>query len=269
MSVSVATTFAWEPLTPGGVAAFARARLSRLLLVQFAVASLAAAAVVGFLSDDCFPIVRAAIHHLPDTGQVRAGRLEWSVQAPELLAEGRFLAFIVDPNHSGKINSAAAVQIEFGTETIRVSSLLGYRDFYYPPDQPFNRIGLEPLWGAWQPELLATTVLATVAGLLLSWAALATVYFLPVWLIGFFLNRDLSLPGSWKLAGAALMPGALLVAAAIVLYDYAVIDLVQFCFSFAAHIVLGWIYWFLSQFFLPRINSTEPKGNPFDPSHIR
>jgi hypothetical protein len=148
--------------------------------------------------------------------------------------------------------------------------LLGYQDFSYPPDQiiSFNRTELEPLWGAWEPEWLAIALLAIVAGLMLLWAALATVYFLPVWVIGFFTNRDLNFPGSWKLAGAALMPGALLLTAAIVLYDFAALDLVQFCFLFGAHFALGWIYLFLSQLFLPRIDSTPPKGNPFNPPPI-
>jgi hypothetical protein len=143
--------------------------------------------------------------------------------------------------------------------------LLGYQDFPYPPDQiiSFNRTELEPLWGAWEPEGLAIMVPAVVAGLMLSWAALATVYFLPAWLIGFFANRGLDFRGSWKLAGAALMPGALLLTAAVVLYDFAVLDLIQFCFIFGAHFALGWIYLFLSQLFLPRIDSTPPKGNPF------
>jgi hypothetical protein len=271
MSASADTTFAWEPLTPRGVAAFARARLSRLLLVQFVIASLAAAAVVWFLSDGCFPTVRAAIHNLPTVGDIRAGRLNWPGNTPRLLAEGRLLAFIVDPDHSGQIHSPADVQIEFGAQTIRVFSLLGYQDFPYPPDQiiSFNRTELEPLWGAWEPELLAIAVLAAVAGLMLSWAVLATVYFLPAWLIGFFANRTLNFPGSWKLAGATLMPGALLLIAAIVLYDFAVLDLIQFCLIFSVHFALGWIYLFLSQLFLPRIDSTPPKGNPFNASHIR
>ena len=252
------------------MAAFARARLSRLLLVQFVVASLAAAAVVWFLSDGCFPTVRAAIRNLPATGAIRSGWLDWPGNPPQLLAEGRFLAFIVDLDHSGQIHSPADVQIEFGAESIRIFSLLGYRTgFSSRWIKSFNRTDLEPLWGAWEPELLAIAVLAVVAGLMLSWAVLATVYFLPVRLISFFANRDLNFPGSWKLAGAALMPGALLLTAAIVLYDFAVIDLIQFCFIFSAHFVLGWIYLFLSQFFLPRIDSTPPKGNPFKASHIR
>ena len=133
----------------------------------------------------------------------------------------------------------------------------------------FNRTDLEPLWGAWEPEMLAIAVLAVVAGLMLLWAVLATVYFLPVWLISFFANRDLNFRGSWKLAGAALMPGALLLTAAIVLYDFGVLDLIQFCFLFGAHFVLGWIYLFISQLFLPRTDSTQPKDNPFNASHIR
>jgi hypothetical protein len=267
MSASADTTFAWEPLTPRGVAAFAHARLSRLLLVQFVVASLAAAAVIWFLSDGCFPTVRAAIRNLPATGAIRSGRLDWYGNLPQILGEGRFLAFIVDLNHSGQIHSPADVQFEFGRETLRVFSLLGYAEWNYPSDWiiAFNRTELEPLWGAWEPELLAITVLAVVAGLMLLWAALATVYFLPAWLIGFLANRGLDFRGSWKLAGAALMPSALLLTAAVVLYDFAALDLIQFCFIFSAHFALGWIYLFLSQLFLPRIDPTPPKGNPFAP----
>jgi hypothetical protein len=51
-----------------------------------------------------------------------------------------------------------------------------------------------------------------------------------------------------------------------VLYDFAVLDLIQFCFIFSAHFALGWIYMFLSQLFLPRIDSALPKDNPFVPS---
>ena len=98
------------------------------------------------------------------------------------------------------------------------------------------------------------------AGLLLSWWLLATVYFLPVWLLGFFANRDLNFRASWKLSGAALLPGALLMAAGILLYDFGLLDLVSLGFVFAAHFALGWIYLFLSQLFLPRIPEAQPKG---------
>src|SRR5579871_2922000 len=50
---------AWEPLTPYGVAAFARASLGRLLLVQLLVAIAAGGLTVWFLHHAWLPVVRA------------------------------------------------------------------------------------------------------------------------------------------------------------------------------------------------------------------
>jgi hypothetical protein len=260
---------AWEPLTPRGVAAFAHAKFSRLLLVQFAVALLAAVSVVWFLHNACFPTIRAAIQSLPDAGKISSGKLDWRGESSQMLAEGKFLAFDVDLNHSGQINSSADLQIEFGKESVRVFSLLGYAEFFYLPDRfaPFNRTELEPLWGAWAAEILFIAAAATVTGLLLSWWILATIYFLPVWILGLFANRDLNFRASWKFSGAALMPGALLMAAGIFLYGFGALDLVQLGFIFSAHFVLGWIYLFVSLLFLPRISEAKPKANPFTPSN--
>ncbi len=273
MNAAEKSTYAWEPLTPRGVAAFAHTRLGNLLLVQFIVAVLAAASAIWFLDDSVFPVVHKAIENLPADGKIRParlgwrGELDWHGDSPELLAEGRFLALDVDLNHSGKINSTADVRIEFGKETIRSYALLGYTEFPYPPGATFsfNRTALEPLWGAWRAEILFIAAAGTVAGLLLSWWLLATIYFLPVWLLGFFVNRDLNFRASWKFSGAALLPGALLMAAGILLYDFGAVDLVQLGFIFSAHFVLGWIYLSVSLLFVPQIPAALPKGNPFVP----
>jgi len=262
----VASTFAWEPVTPRGVAAFARAKLGRLLLVQFIVALMAAASVVWFLDDGCFPTIGAAIRSLPAAGEIRSGKLDWHGGTPQLLAEGKFLAFDVDLDRSGQIHSTASAQIEFGRDSVRIFSLLpGYSEFAYAPDRaaPFNRAELEPLWGAWAAEILFIAGASVTAGLLLSWWLLATLYFLPVWLLGFYANRDLNFRASWKLSGAALLPGSLLMAAGVLLFDHGFLDLVQLGFLFAAHFALGWIYLFLSLLFLPRISGTPPRHNPF------
>jgi hypothetical protein len=265
MNVAGKSTFAWEPFTPRGVAAFAHARIGRLLLVQVIVALVAVASVVWFLDDSVFPIVKTAIQNLPAAGEIRSAKLDWRGDSPKLLAEGRFLALNVDLDHSGKINSTADVQIEFGQEEIWSLALLGYLEFPYPDGgtYSFNRTDLEPLWGAWRSTILFLAAVATVAGLLTSWWLLATIYFLPVWLLGFFVNRDLNFLRSWKLSGAALLPGALLMAAGILLYDFGAVDLVQFGFIFGAHFVLGWIYLFVSLLFVPPIPAAPPKGNPF------
>ena len=127
----------------------------------------------------------------------------------------------------------------------------------------FNRTELGPWWGAWAPAILAMVAGLVVAGLMVSWACLATVYFLPAWLVGFFANRDLSLRGSWRLAGAALMPGALFMCAAIFLYGWGALDLVRLAVAAAVHWVMGWVYLFASPFCLPRHPAAAAKANPF------
>ena len=103
MSAFAEPTFALEPLTPRGVAAFARAPLGRLLLVQTVVAALATASILWLLYDGCFPTVTAAIEALPDTGEIRAGQLNWPDDSPVLLADKPFLAFVVDLDHGGDL----------------------------------------------------------------------------------------------------------------------------------------------------------------------
>ena len=265
MNAGGKSIFAWEPFTPRGVAAFAHARLSRLLLVQIIVALIAAASVTWFLDDSVFPVIKTAIKNLPDQGEIRSGKLVWHGDSPKPLAEGRFLAFDVDLHHDGKINSTADLQIEFGQEEIWSFALLGYMEIPYPAGSviAFNRTELEPLWGAWMSTLLFLAAVATALGLLASWWLLATLYFLPVWLLGYFVNRDLNFRRSWKLSGAALLPGALLMAVGILLYNFGAVDLVQLGFIFGAHFVLGWIYLFVSLLFVPGIPAATPQGNPF------
>jgi len=76
-------------------------------------------------------------------------------------------------------------------------------------DDSGDRLEMEPWWGAREPVVLALAALTVVVGLFVTWSFLATIYVGPVWLISFFANRDLKLAECWRLAGAALMPGAL------------------------------------------------------------
>jgi len=58
------------------------------------------------------------------------------------------------------------------------------------------------------------------------------------------------------------MPGSLLLALAILLYDFCLFDLVQLSFAFGMHFVIGWIYLFISLLFLKRTAPAD-KVNPF------
>ncbi|HEV2392417.1 MAG TPA: hypothetical protein VG146_08645 [Verrucomicrobiae bacterium] len=257
---------AWQPLTPRCIAAFARASFGRLWLIQFVVSLLAAGVVVWFVKTDWYPVIAEAIGQLPPQGQVRSSRLLWNADSPVSLAENRFLALTVDLNHTGEVRSPAHLQAEFGTSDIKLISLFGFLECPYPRGYvvPFNRTDLGAWWGAWGPILLAITAGAVVLWLFCSWSLLATAYCLPAWLLGFFANRDLTLAGSWRLAGAALMPGALWLIGAILLYGLGWLDLVRLMVAGAIHFVIGWIYLGFATFNAPRHPvATEPAGNPF------
>ncbi len=260
------TPFVWQPLTPRGVGDFARASLSRLLLVQLVVAMWAAVVVVWFLNSAWFPAIGEAIHHLPPTGEIRAGSLNWDGDSPLTLADGRFLAFTVDLKHEGGVRSPAHVQVEFGKTDFQVFSLFGFASGEYLAERmPFNRPELEPWWGAWVEAILGIVALAVMGGLFVCWMALATVYAVPAWLLAFFADRQLNLRGSWKLAGAALMPGALVMTVGIIFYGLGVLDLVQLVVWGAAHFVVAWVYLVVSALSLPRRPElVAARSNPFD-----
>ncbi len=257
---------AWLPVTPRGVAAYATAPLRRLLLAQSGVALVVAVAVAVFLSEAYFPVVTQAILQAPASGEIRQGQLNWQGDTPVFLAENRFLAVSVDLDGATKLRSVAHVQVELGRTSYFVHSLFGYLELDYPRGWIIaaNRQELQPLWGAWQPAIVVGAMLSVVVGSLLSWAALATLYFGPVGLLGYICNRQLNASASWKLCGAALLPGALLMAVAISFYVLGVMDLVQMSFIYAAHLIVGWVYLFLGVWFLPA-QAQRPKGkeNPF------
>jgi hypothetical protein len=257
---------AWEPLTPRGVAAFAGASLGRLVLVQFIVALLAGAAVVWLVATAWFPVVRSAIQQLPAEGLIRQGGLHWAGEPSLQLAENRFLGLAVDLYHSGQLGREAHLQIEFGKEDFRIYSLLGYQVIEYPPDWsiPFNQPALEPWWGAWQPFMLVAVGVATVIGLMASWFLLATIYCGPVHVISLFVDHDLSWGQSWRLAGAALLPGALFLIAGIVGYGLGWMDVIQLGGIFGIHFIVAWIYLGIGPLFCPKPGVVEKvKKNPF------
>jgi len=258
---------AWQPLTWRGVAAFAGARLNRLLLAQTAVAILAVTATLWFLNTGWFPIIRKAIQQLPDTGAIENQRLISPHSSREPLIEHRLLTFVVDQHGAWHGNSGGDLRIEFHREQFAVCSALGCYAQAYPKawSVPFNQPDLQSHWGAWETMIYLWVGLAVFLGLFISWWFLATVYSPFVRLYAFFKDRDLSLAASWKLAGAALLPCALLVSVALVLYSAGILRLFHFLAIWLLHFPLGWVYLWMSPLRLPAAGDALPgaRQNPF------
>lgn len=257
---------AWQPLTPRGVASFGAASVKRLLLVQFLFALVAAVTVTWFLKVDWCPAIREAISQLPSRGEIWLGVLEWPEDSPRLLNKGSFLSFAVDLNHRGVVRSPADLQVEFGKEDVQLYSLFGYASYGYPKEWiiAFNQPELAPWWGAWEPPLLWMSAGAVVVGLMTIWAFLSMLYGCLVRLVGFFSDRNPEWRACWKIAGAGLMPGALVMTASIGCYGAGWLDLVQLITAAGIHLVVGWVYMVASPFFLPRLDPAAAGGkNPF------
>jgi hypothetical protein len=153
-----------------------------------------------------------------------------------------------------------------GAADFKIVSLLGFVQENYPAGWTIalNRDEIEPRWGAWKPAILAIAAALVLVGVTVGWIFLATIRCFAAWLAGFFSNRDLSLAGSWKLAGAALLPGLLFLSGAIVLYGAGALDLVRLAFAAGFHFLIGWIYLFAGVFCLPRHpEAPATNKNPF------
>jgi len=236
--------FAWQPLTFRGVAAFAHASFKRLFFIQFICATAATASVLWLVDQVWLPTIFQAIRQMPVEGEIRHGQLDWRGPSPQLLAESHFLAFTVDLNNEGSVRSPAQIEVLFHQKDFKIVSLFGFMQSNYPPEYrvAFNEPGLQAWWGAWQPWIVAGATVLLLVTFFLMWWCLATLCFLPVWLAGFFASRELSLGGSWRLAGAALLPGALFLTGTVVFYGMGYVDLVRLLLAGIAHFVIGLVY---------------------------
>jgi hypothetical protein len=257
---------AWQPLTFGGVAAFASARLGPLLTAELAAAMMIAASTVWFFHRAYCPVILQAIQKMPETARVAAGKLQG---VPEtLMAESRFLAIAVTPGPGGNIGQDADMQIELRQTDFCVGSSFwpywGWElDYSKGRDAGLGRSNLEPWWSAWQPMLLAGVGAGVVILCLVLWSALAVVYMAPARFIAWFGDRHLTWRGAWRLASAASLPGALVLAGAIILYGCAIIDLVGFSFLAAVQMIMGWVYLFGGASKAPKLFSDDSRRNPF------
>ena len=258
---------AWQPLTPRGVAAFSRARIGRLLIVQCIAALLVAGSALWFLSANWFPTAREAIRALPETGLIQNQQLSSPRTVIDPLSDSRFLTFVVDVDGAGTPSLATDLRVEFHRRNIAVCSLFGCLLFDYPKDWTiqFNRPELDSWWAAWEPTLYTVFGAGVVVGLLVTWWMLAAVYCPVVRIYCFFKDRQITLLGSWKLSAAALLPAALFTAAAIVLYGLGLIDLVRLIILWCLHLPLGWAYLFAGPLALPKASDALPpaRKNPF------
>jgi hypothetical protein len=240
---------AWQPLTPRGVAAFAGASFDQFHIYQLVVAVYCAGTLAVFLWMDWSPVILGAAQKMPETARMDAGTLG-GIATP-VVSENHFLSVAVNPA-GGDAGQTGDVQISFGKTSADLCAFrsevgeyqFGCVSLSYPLDATgvMGRTKLEPWWGAWRGMILAGVGFAMFLVLLLCWVVLALVYMLPVRILAFVLRRQITWTGSCRMAGAALMPGAILMGLGIWAYGFFLIDIVRFALIFGLHLIVPWFY---------------------------
>ena len=265
MAESVPPAPAWQPFTFGGVARFAYHGSARLFAICGVIAFVAAVTIVTFVNKSWAPAIDQAIAALPENAQLRDGYLHWPALTHSRLAANQFLSIFVNPTGEVLPREAADLQAEFGTTTMVLRSALGYTPLPYPRSWQLvlDQQELLPLWGAWKPALLGAVGLAAMLGLFLSWSLLATLFFLPVMIIAYYCDRELTLGGAWRLSFAALMPGALLMCFALTLYSLGEISPLLLGLITLAHFLVSVLYILLAPLCLAPAQDATIAPNPF------
>ena len=257
--------YAWQPFTPRGVAAFAHASLTRLVLVQLIVAAVVAATLIWCLCIAWIPVITEAIQRLPSNGFVRRGHLNFEGESPMRLAENSRLGLVVDLAATSSAGRVADLEIAFEKDRVVLHGPLGDWWQLYDPHYliSFNRSELEPAWGAWRRPILFGIAIATITSLFIMWWSLALIYLPLVKLIAFFADRTVNWRSAWRMTAASLLPGACIVALALALYGFGAIDFFRFGLLYLLHVLAGLAFAVTSPLFLPKLPRAPLGKNPF------
>lgn len=256
---------AWQPFTFGGVAAFADARFGRVFAFLLVSALIVALTVVWFLRVFYAPVLLQAMRNMPETARITNGVLE-GISEP-VIAESKLLALAATPKSSEQIGQGADLQIQFRPGDVCANSIIwpnrGF-EFEYERGGYLNlaRSNLEPWWGAWHPVVYTGIGVEVFLQMMITWILLGTIYMIPARFIGFYMDRDLTFGGAWRLSTIGLLPGAMMMVGSIILYAWGVLDLVGLSFFAALHFVVGWVYFIGGVWKRKRI-FPKTKGNPF------
>jgi hypothetical protein len=186
-----------------------------------------------------------------------------------LISETRFLSIAIAADDDAVLDQSADLQFALRRDHLDISSMFssafGSLEFNYGNQSALDlsRSHLDPLWGAWRPVLLVAAGLAGVVALLLLWSVLACIYAPAAKLAAWFCDRQLSWPGAWRLACAALLPGAVLPVLGLVLYGWQIVDIFGLGYFWSVHLLVGWVYLLAAPAFAPRLTSAKISRNPF------
>ena len=159
-----------------------------------------------------WPVVDQAVREFPEDGPALVGgRFHWPETAPRLLADSPHLGVAVRPDGSEPLGRTADLQLELLPGTLRLAGIAGFVDLPWPATAtvPLGRLQAQAAWEAWRRPVFAALVITTAAAMTLAWSLMALILTLPLRLVAFVLQKQITLGGCWRLSTAASMSGSL------------------------------------------------------------
>lgn len=255
------------PTSFGGVAAVAEAHAGVLLVWQTVLALGTALLSLWAFEMAWGRALRHAVTSLPDQARIHQGALEWPNPQALVLYQGPFVAFVVDPDDRREVGLATDVTVSLEARALALRSFLGWSTLPYPPDfsLSLNRLDMTGAIAAWSTPFHLALGAAIFFSLFLSWLLLAFTYGTVVWIAAWAIGRPTPFHVARRLAAASLLPGCLLMAAALFLYTTRQLGLEGLLLAWPLHIVLGWLYcagaW--ARLVAKRPQHAPPDSNPF------
>ncbi len=255
-----------QPLTLGGVAAFATGGWFHFLVLQLAMVLVAAGVGFAFFVTACFPVLDSAVAQLPEEAGFRDRKLVWSGEPAVVLGETGLIALGVNAVEAKSPGTTSDLEVLFAPDGVQLTSWFGH--------------WFVPYWAGWKVELTQKTagawwaawrrVVALVFGLVVGVGVVAGVGFsalclgVPVWLLGRSLSRQLPFSGAWRMAVASFCPAGLIVLVAVLLYETGRMGFLSLLVAVVFHFLALGFYLFLSPWYLPKVVETPGGGNPFE-----
>ena len=256
-----------QPFTFGGVARFAHASVSRLILTSLFFGLVTGLAVSWLATRFWAPVIDEAVAALPPNSSIQGGTLRWPERSGRLLAANHHLSFEVLLRDSPTESASVDLAFEFQPDRLGLRSVLGSASVPYPDHSTFklNRTALVPTWGAWRAPALFALVPATALLLLLGWSLLAIPYAFLTRAIAAIFRRELNFRTAWKLSVAAQLPGSILMIFAIGLYATGQVSILFIVVMFVAHFIPTLLYLLVSPILAPKKSRVaSDRDNPFE-----
>jgi hypothetical protein len=210
-------------------------------------------------------VVGDAIASVQNEGVITNSRWITTNDVPRVLAGNRHFEITLDAHGQRGLGSTADVSATLTIPALRICGVLGCYAMPYEPGYTFllNQHALAAAWDAWRKPVASVFGIILFLALFASWWIVALLATPIIKLIVFFTDRQLTWGGSWRMANAALLLGALLVSVGVFLYGVEAIDVFRLALFYVLHLVCDVVMIVLSPFFLPKLTAAERAKNPF------